>query len=81
MSAMRCDLPVDVRRAHHVVVDEVDRAHAAAGECLGAEAAHAPDAEHGHARTCQRVHGFGPEEQLRAREPIGHALSLYPEKV
>ena len=43
------NLPVDVRQAHPVVVDEIERTHAGARQRLDRIAAHAADAEYGHA--------------------------------
>ena len=43
------NLPVDIRQAHPVVVDEIERPHAGARQRLDRIAAHAADAEYGHA--------------------------------
>lgn len=60
------DLPVEVRQTDLVVVDEIKRAHAAAHKRLADIAAHAADAEHGHARTLQLLHGLRAEQKLRS---------------
>ena len=43
------DLPVHIRQAHPVVIDEIERTHAGARQRLDRIAAHAADAEYGHA--------------------------------
>ena len=60
------DLPVEVRQTDLVVVDKIKRAHAAAHKRLADIAAHAADAEHGHARTLQLLHGLRAEQKLRS---------------
>ena len=50
------DLAVQIRQADPVVVDEVQRADAAAHQRLHRVAAHAADAEHGHAGMKQPLH-------------------------
>ena len=52
------DLAVHVRQAHPVVVDEVQRADAAAHQRLHRVAAHAADAEHGYAGVVQPLHAI-----------------------
>ena len=66
------DLPVEVRQADLVVVDEIERTHAAAHKRLADIAAHAADAEHGHARPLQLLHGLRAEQELRSRKLIEH---------
>ena len=66
------DLAVEIRQADLVVVDQIERAHAAADEPLTDIAAHAADAEHGHARTLQLLHGLRTEQKLRSRKLIEH---------
>ena len=60
------DLAVEIRQADLVVVDQIERAHAAADEPLTDIAAHAADVEHGHARTLQLLHGLRAEQKLRS---------------
>ena len=42
------DLAVQVCQANSIIVDEIQRANAAAGQCLHGIAAHAPNAKHRH---------------------------------
>ena len=60
------DLPVEVRQTDLVVVDKIKRADTAAHKRLADIAAHAADAEHGHARTLQLLHGLRAEQKLRS---------------
>ena len=59
-------LPVQVGKAHLVMVDEGERAHAGAGQGLGAPAAHAAQAEYGHVGGVQPRHAFPAQEHFRA---------------
>ena len=60
-----------------IVVDEVQRTHAAAGQCLNGIAAHAANAEHCHAGMVQRFHGFLAQQQLGAGILILHIDTLH----
>ena len=66
------DLAVDVRQAHAVVVDEIERAHAGARQRLHRIAAHAADAEHRHTRLRQPLHGVLSQNELCAGKLIKH---------
>ena len=71
------DLAVQVGQADLIVVDEVQRTHAAAGQCLNGIAAHAANAEHRHAGMVQRFHGFLAQQQLGAGILILHIDTLH----
>ena len=58
------DLAVEIRQADLVVVDQIERAHAAADEPLTDIAAHAADAEHRDPRALELFHGFRAQQQL-----------------
>ena len=60
------NLAVDVRHTHRVVINQVKRAHTAAGQGLDHIAAHAADAEHRHAALRQPLHRSRPQHQLGA---------------
>ena len=60
------NLAVQIRQTHPVIVDEIQRAHAAARQRLHRIAAHAADAEHRHAGAKQPIHAVLPQKQLRS---------------
>ena len=62
----RDDLPVEICETHLIVVNEVKGADAAAHQCFADIAAHAADAEHGHARPLELFHRLRAEQQLRS---------------
>ena len=63
----RCeDLAVDVCEADLIVVDQIQRADAAARQSLRRIAAHAADPKHGHTGMIQLFHGLRAEEKLRS---------------
>ena len=60
------ELPVQVREADPVVVDEVQGPDAAAPQSLHGVASHAPDAENGHTGAGEPLHALRAEKQLRS---------------
>ena len=58
------DLPVDVGQGHGVAVEQIQGAHAAAGQGLHHIAPHAANAEHGHPGPLELFQPLGPDEQL-----------------
>ena len=69
------DLPVEVGQADLIVIDEIQRAHAAACQRLDRVAAHAADAEHRHAGIVKLCHRVRAQQQLRAGILILHFVS------
>ena len=66
------DLAVQIGETHLVVVDQIQRAHAAAGQCLHCVAAHAADAEHRYPGGEKPLHGLAAHQQLRSGKLIQH---------
>ena len=52
------ELTVQIGETDHIIVNKVDRAHAAPGQRLGAVAAHAADTEHGYPSAVECFDGF-----------------------
>ena len=71
------DLAVEVGQADLIVVDEVQRAHAAAGQRLNGIAAHAADAEDGHPAVVQFFHCFLAQQHLGTGILILHSFSFF----
>ena len=55
-------LAVEIARSDRVVVDEIERAHAAAQQCLERIAAHSAEPEERDARAPQPLHALAAEE-------------------
>ena len=72
----RDDLAVDVGQGHIVVVDQVDRAHAAAGQRLHRIAANTAHTEHSHPAFFQFIHCIRAQQKLRAGKFIQHICLL-----
>ena len=70
----RNDLPVQVRQADLVIVDQVKCADAAADKCLADIAADTADAEYCNTRFCELLHIFLPEQKLCSRKLIQHPI-------
>ena len=68
------DLAVEVGQADLIIVDEVQCAHTAAGQCLHRVAAHTADAKHGHAGIVQLFHCLCAQQQLGAGILILHCV-------
>ena len=71
------DLAIEVGQADLIVVDEVQRPHAAAGQRLNGIAAHAADAENGHPAVVQFFHCFLAQQQLGTGILILHSFSFF----
>ena len=69
-------LAVDVGQADFIVVDEVQRADAAAGQGFDGIAADAADAEYRHPGIVQFFHGLMAKQQFRSRKLIEHSVPL-----
>ena len=76
--AGRQNLAVDVGQADLIVIDEVQRTDAAAGQGFDRIAADTADAEHGHPGFVQFFHGLVAKQQFRSRKLIEHSVPLTP---
>ena len=72
------DLAVEVGDVYRIVIDEVERPHAASRQGFHAVAPHAADAKNRHPRPGQTLHGFFAKEQGGARKFLMHGHSPAP---
>ena len=71
------ELTVQIGETDHVIVNKVDRPHAAPGQCLGAVAAHTADAEHGYPSAVECFNGFQSHLKAKTGKLVCHGEKTF----